>query len=526
MRKKQLLCYVALVALTAVKVVGANPFLPGVVAILGSEALPAPLLFLSMGLGLSMFVPYVVGVKYLAIGGAILMGEFLIRRNRGAVSTPVCGILAGVCVTLVGMAGEWFHISRYGACVIGLEAAFTMGTVFCFKELAHGMLTDRRSLFTTCRVAPAPKDGRLKGYVRAVEKMADSLHPATKTCLASCSELEKEGTTVVQEGLRAIAGALNQCLKEREFSCPDKAGEIRRLEFLLWEKGVKSSRYSYLEDEEGRGMLLLYAGAKKPNQISKKAVARMAQQVFGTSFLVAEEGEPYLTDKEQELLLRERGRFTVRFFAEGESKEYSEPCGDNFSVLRREDGKTFVMLSDGLGSGQTACRQSERVLELIEELLSAGFSAADALNMSNGCLAGQSEEGFLATVDLCEIDEFTGEALFYKMGAPASFVIHKNQVDKIDQPEERALPAGAFAQSPGVPAAKKLYHGDYLIMASDGVLDALAGDDPEEAMRQLLIMLPKGNPGAMAEQILKIVKETKGERADDCMVLVAGIRER
>lgn len=526
MRKKQLLCYAAVVAVTAVKVVGENPFLPGVVAILGSEAVSAPLLFLSMGLGLGIFVPYVTGVKYLAIGSAILLGETLIKRRQGAVSTAVCGILAGICVAAVGMAGEWFQISRYGACVIGLEAAFTMGTVFCFKELVHRVLTDRQSLFTTCKVRPAPGDGRLKGYVRAVEKMADSLHPAAKACFAPCGTPEKEGAAVVQEGLRAIAGALNECLKEREFSCPEKSAQIRRLEYLLWEKGIKSSRYSYLEDEDGRGMLLFYARAKRPGQISKKAVARMAQQVFGTSFLVSEEGEPYLSDKDQELLLRERGRFTVRFFAEGESKEQAEPCGDNFSVLRREDGKTYVMLSDGLGSGQTACRQSERVLELIEELLNAGFPAADALSMSNGCLAGQSEEGFLATVDLCEIDEFTGEARFYKMGAPDSFVIHKNQVEQIGQTEEKALPAGAFVQSPGVPGVKKLYHGDYLVMVSDGVLDAFPGDNPEEALRQVLLMLPKGNPGAMAEQILKIVKETRGERADDCMVLVAGIRER
>ena len=143
--------------------------------------------------------------------------------------------------------------------------------------------------------------------------------------------------------------------------------------------------------------------------------------------------------------------------------------------------------------------------------------------MMNGCLSSTCSDGFLATLDLCDIDEFTGMATFYKMGAPVSFIIRKNQVEKVESP---SLPAGAFWGAEAVPVEKKLYDGDYVIMLSDGVLDSLGREDPEETLRQVLKVLPRGNPAAMAEKIIKIAKEAGGQWKDDCMVLVAGVWKR
>ena len=42
-----------------------------------------------------------------------------------------------------------------------------------------------------------------------------------------------------------------------------------------------------------------------------------------------------------------------------------------------------MALSDGMGSGEKACRESTLVMELLEELLEAGFPAKAAIQMIN-----------------------------------------------------------------------------------------------------------------------------------------------
>lgn len=42
-------------------------------------------------------------------------------------------------------------------------------------------------------------------------------------------------------------------------------------------------------------------------------------------------------------------------------------------MMELPGGKKGVVLSDGMGSGETACRESTLVVELLEELLEAGF---------------------------------------------------------------------------------------------------------------------------------------------------------
>ena len=47
--------------------------------------------------------------------------------------------------------------------------------------------------------------------------------------------------------------------------------------------------------------------------------------------------------------------------------------GDNYALLQKETGKVVMSLADGMGSGVGACRESEKVIELLEQFLEAGF---------------------------------------------------------------------------------------------------------------------------------------------------------
>ena len=55
-------------------------------------------------------------------------------------------------------------------------------------------------------------------------------------------------------------------------------------------------------------------------------------------------------------------------------KDGAQISGDNFSFLELERGDLLLGLSDGMGSGSAACKESEMVLDLVERFWKPVFS--------------------------------------------------------------------------------------------------------------------------------------------------------
>ncbi len=63
-------------------------------------------------------------------------------------------------------------------------------------------------------------------------------------------------------------------------------------------------------------------------------------------------------------------------------------------------------------------------------------------------------------------------------------------------------------------------------MVSDGVLDALPGDNKEVTLREFLESVRERNPQEMADEILEFAKSFAGGVEDDMTALVGGIYRR
>lgn len=71
---------------------------------------------------------------------------------------------------------------------------------------------------------------------------------------------------------------------------------------------------------------------------------------------------------------------------------------------------------------------------------------------------------------------------------------------------------------------EKLYDGDYIIMISDGVVDAIIDEHPEQILTDMILHMPKQNPLKMAEYIIQEIEQDYGcYYQDDLTVLVCGI---
>lgn len=73
---------------------------------------------------------------------------------------------------------------------------------------------------------------------------------------------------------------------------------------------------------------------------------------------------------------------------------------------------------------------------------------------------------------------------------------------------------------------RKLWERNRVIMVSDGVLEALPGENKEQVMKEFLEEAPGRNPQELAEGILEFAMSFSEENRDDMTVLAAGIWKR
>ena len=140
--------------------------------------------------------------------------------------------------------------------------------------------------------------------------------------------------------------------------------------------------------------------------------------------------------------------------------------------------------------------------------------------MVNSALVMKGQEGIFSTVDICAVDLYTGICNFLKAGASATFIKRDHWVEAISS---ESLAAGLIQQVDFETSSRKLYHGDYLIMMTDGVLDALlpcGGGDHE----RIIMDIHEETPKEMSRGILERVLGYSDYCArDDMTVLVAGM---
>jgi stage II sporulation protein E len=97
------------------------------------------------------------------------------------------------------------------------------------------------------------------------------------------------------------------------------------------------------------------------------------------------------------------------------------------------------------------------------------------------------------------------------LGAPSSFIIRKSAIEVL---KSTSPPMGVLDKINPTTARYQLYDGDMMVLASDGVVDALG----ENGVIDVVNSADTFNPQTLAEKLLDSALD--GGAEDDCTVLV------
>lgn len=514
--------------------------------------------------GLFAGFPPVVRQKWLSLP-AVGLGNVLALFVTPLANAPL-GWISALCGTMIWVLTPKQLCERFQPYLRGVDTSDrSMENAFVTQRIAHM----REAIQKLARALPRPEEQAMSEGEELGELLCAQCanreecwgrgRTRTERLMGAMMEMSRRGEMITEETLPALAGhgcmrveriddaahRAHLLLQRREADRKKARYEreitlthLAALSGTLGELGVMASGDSYNDlraahvislalDELNIPARLTYARRVDSHLLAALEtegmipMQRALDQLLG--YLAKEENMSLSISRSEkgrieleEIPLYSASVGTAFLCAEGTAEEV---CGDACCAKRCEGGRLLMMLCDGMGHGEEAHRQSEKTLELLLLLLEAGYTRRQAIIAVNSMMLG-TEERF-STVDLADVDLWTGEVSSEKLGACASWVVRGGHMKKM---EGSSLPLGIVQEAVPTAAQCRLHSGDILVLMSDGVADAF---ETEEQLKKALEENVYIQPQRMADAVLRsALIAGGGSPRDDMSIMVLLLMDR
>lgn len=379
-----------------------------------------------------------------------------------------------------------------------------------------------------------PEYGRRKllTYADSIRDLADTFRETKKE--AGAEDILKEdrneyiwqqklaeNKNLMAEHLQEMAEIMTSVASEARCCQPMSVRRFRQIAHALREVDIQIKNLYLIENELGRMEISISMKNTKKTTLSADEVGDLLSVLLNIRLISAGDNPFFVGGEWKTFYYIEEAKFHVLTGVAKAVKETEKISGDNYAFFATGTGNQTAILSDGMGSGDKACADSTMVVELMEKFLEAGFQTETAVQMINSSLVSGGENTNMSTLDLCSIDLYSGECRFVKVGSSSSYIKRQHLVDRISAGN---LPMGIFQKPDMEIVGRTLVDGDYVIMVSDGILDALSQGIGEDMLPEVIGDSNLENPGEIASSILNFcIHQCRGHIRDDMTVLVIGI---
>lgn len=357
---------------------------------------------------------------------------------------------------------------------------------------------------------------QLREYGQAFEQVSENFMSYNQTPEQS----------VVFRQMENLGNMLSQYAEHLQIETGLTKQQEHKLKTVLWSRSILLGKMMSYKGPGGRQRIYLYASRTKGNVTTAREVARLVSGIMNKRFTVDEGSRSIVGEKESLIVLVEAPNFTYQSGYICHRKGGESVCGDYSYLAPVGREAMLLMISDGMGSGEPAFRQSEFLTESIADLIGAGFDQSCSISLVNSMMSMKCQGENFATLDLCHVDLYSGMAEFIKYGAAATFIKRDQWIDTI---MSTSLPLGAVSDAKGDVTMKKLFVEDVIVMCSDGLMECIDEEDKVACMKEYLCELESETPEEMASELYRRIVQHKPENerelSDDATLVVFRLKQ-
>ena len=332
-----------------------------------------------------------------------------------------------------------------------------------------------------------------------------------------------ENNKNVSEQLKNVSKAINNIANGIKENADEYENEKKEVEDLLKEKGVALKELSIKKENTGRITINAYTNIcdnLEGKNCPIKPIDKVFSKVFDEKFMLQDQKCGIRLNKNIcSYLFTSDDRYIIQTGIAKTKKDDSIVSGDNISQIRLGDGKYMLAISDGMGSGADARRNSKIAISMLERLFSTGFDKETSINLINSAIMNANKEDMYATLDIEILDLYAGKMQILKNGACPTYIKKNKNVNII---KSTSLPTGRISDISVDTYDTYLTDGDIVVICSDGIIESNKEYANKELwVKYLLEEIQTDSPERIADIILHEAIDNDFGKAKDDMTVIA-----
>lgn len=323
--------------------------------------------------------------------------------------------------------------------------------------------------------------------------------------------------------LKNVSRAINNIATGIKENSDEYESEKKEVEDLLKEKSINVKEISIKKENTGKTIINAYTNIcddAEGKNCPIKPIEKVLNKVFDEKFVLQEQKCGIRLNKNIcSYTFTSEDKFIIQTGIAKSKKHDSIVSGDNISQIRLGDGKYMLAISDGMGSGAEARRNSKIAISMLERLFSTGFDKETSINLINSAIMNANKEDMYATLDIEILDLYAGKLEILKNGACPTYIKKNRSVNII---KSTSLPAGIVNDISVDTYDTDLNDGDIVVICSDGIIESNNEYANKELwIKYLLEEIQTDSPERIADIILHEAIDNDFGKAKDDMTVIA-----
>ena len=374
---------------------------------------------------------------------------------------------------------------------------------------------------------PRMKDTEIQ-EIREMIKVINMAYRISKNNFIWQKKLDENNKNVSKQ-LKNVSDAIKDIASGMGETVDKYTEEKDKIKIILAEKGIDIKDLTIKQEENGRFIVNVYTNICD-NENGKKCPVKQIDKVISGVL----DDKFILQNQECGIRLNKNtcvytyisdDKYILQTGISKAKKDDSIVSGDNTSQIRLADGKYLLAISDGMGSGADARRNSKIAISMLERLLSSGFDKETSINLINSAIINANKEEMYATLDIEILDLYEGKMEILKNGACPTYVKRNKNVSLI---KSESLPTGIINDINIDTYDKDLESGDIVVICSDGIIESNHEYANKELwIKYLLEDIQTDSPEKIADIILhEAIDNEFGKAKDDMSVIVFKVNKK